>query len=382
MHANRIALGTLAAILLFSPSTLPAEDKPLQLYIGTFSRDGSEGIHTATFNPTTGALGEPKLAAKAPTTSWISFSHDGNHLYSTAPPEGDDPSGRITAYKVNHENATLTPIGSAAVNGNGPCYVSSHPVAPAIFVANYGSGSVSSLPLDNNHIPTTPQNVITHEGSGPNPRQQNPHAHQALVSPGGNYLLVADLGIDQIRVYRINPESGSLEANNPNHFPTEPGAGPRHCAFHPNQQFVYALGELDGFVYAYSWDESTGNAEFINRVPGLNNEFTGDFKSAQILVHPNGRFLYTSNRGPNDIAVFAIDPDSGSLSLVEHTSTRGKTPRNFTLSPDGSHLIAANKESGDIHVFSINPDSGTLTPTDHHINLPWAVCLVFPPTNP
>jgi len=371
-----------ATTLIAAPSQLMAEDHALQLFIGTFSRDGSEGIHTTTFDPATGALGELRLAAKSGSAGWIAFSSDGERVYSIAPPDGDDPSGRVIAYSVNHEDATLTPIGDASVGGQGPAFVATHPEAPAVFVANYGGGSVSSLPLADDGSPLPPQNVIEHEGSGPHPRQQAPHAHQALVSPGGGYLLVADLGIDQVHVYRIDSETGALEANDPSHFETEAGAGPRHCAFHPEGGFVYALGELDAYVYAYSWDEATGKAEFIDRVPGLTPDFEGDFKSAQILVHPNGRFLYTSNRGPDDIAIFAIDPESGVPELVEHHSSGGKTPRNFTLSPDGSFLIVANKESGDIHVFAINQEDGTLSATGHHVELPWAVCLVFPPEMP
>ncbi len=221
---------------------------------------------------------------------------------------------------------------------------------------------------------------IQHHGSGPNrERQEAAHAHSATVSPEGCHVYVADLGIDKVMIYRI--VDGRLEANDPDHAPLHAGAGPRHFDFHPNGRFAYVINELDLTVTACAYDGGSGALtpfQTLSTLPEDVEDRSG-FSCADIHVSPDGRFVYGSNRGHDTIAVFAVDDVSGQLTAAGHASTRGRTPRNFTLDPTGAWLLAANQDSDDIGVFRRDTDSGQLTPHGELVWAPMPVCLLFGP---
>jgi 6-phosphogluconolactonase len=223
--------------------------------------------------------------------------------------------------------------------------------------------------------------IGTHSGrgSGPNKaRQQGPHAHQVVFDPTNRYLLEADLGIDQILVYRFEAASGRLTPNDPPSASLEPGAGPRHLAFHPNGRRVFVTNELASSITSFAWDGAKGTLRSLGTVSTLPQDFTGQNSTAEIAVHPNGRFLYGSNRGHDSIVVLSI-PTDGPLVPIDHVLTRGKTPRNFTIDPTGKWLIAANQGSGTLAVFSIDQKTGALSATGPLAEVGSPVCVLFWP---
>jgi len=219
---------------------------------------------------------------------------------------------------------------------------------------------------------------VQHHGSGVNrERQEGPHAHLIELSPDNRFALAADLGLDEVLVYRFDPGKGSLEANNPPFAKVAPGAGPRHFAFHPGGRFGYLISEMQSTVTAFSYDGARGVLLELQTLSTLPKGFTGNNDDAEIAVHPAGRFLYASNRGHDSIAVFAIDSGKGTLTQVDDVPTQGKTPRNFGLDPTGSYLFAANQDSDNIVVFRIDPASGRLSPTGQVLEVAAPVCVKF-----
>ncbi|RME89615.1 MAG: lactonase family protein [Verrucomicrobia bacterium] len=220
---------------------------------------------------------------------------------------------------------------------------------------------------------------IQHRGSGPNPRrQEGPHAHCATFSPDGRFLLVADLGVDRVFVYRVDPVHGELAPNDPPWVELPPGSGPRHVAFAPDGRRVFVVNELACTLASFAWDGEAGRLEPLDSQSTLPAGFTGRNTCAEVAVHPNGRFVYASNRGHDSLAVFAIGPE-GRLRLVDHTPTGGRTPRHFALDPEGRWLWAANQDSGNIVLFRVDPKTGRLQPAGRSLSVPRPVCVLFAP---
>ena len=219
--------------------------------------------------------------------------------------------------------------------------------------------------------------IVQHEGRGPDPaRQDGPHAHFVLPDVSGRLLMVCDLGIDRVQIYRLDQAASTLEPAAQPYAQVSSGAGPRHLAFHLSGRHVYVINELDSTISAFACDPDSGTMRIVQTVATLPDGFAGTSHTAQILVHPSGRFVYGSNRGHDSIAIFAVDPASGRLSLVGHEPSGGQTPRNFTIDPAGELLLAANQQSGTIVTFRIDGTSGRLTPTGHTFETPSPVCLV------
>jgi 6-phosphogluconolactonase len=247
-----------------------------------------------------------------------------------------------------------------------------------LVAANYGGGSVSAFPIKSDGSLGEATGFVQHAGASVNQqRQKEPHAHSVNFSPDNRFVLVSDLGLDQVMIYRLDPVKGTLSANNPAFAKVKSGAGPRHFAFHPNKRFGYVINEIDSTVTAFSYQPSNGTLEEVQTISTLPKDYTGKSYTAEIEVHPNGRFLYGSNRGHDSIAVFSIDPRKGNLTTLEQTSTQGKTPRNFAIDPSGSYLFAANQGSDNIVMFKIDQKTGKLTPTGAVLEVPSPVCVAF-----
>jgi 6-phosphogluconolactonase len=247
-----------------------------------------------------------------------------------------------------------------------------------VLVANYGSGSVACLPVKEDGRLAEASAFIQHTGSSVNPqRQQGPHAHSVNMSPDNRFAMVADLGLDEVLVYRFDPVKGSLAANDPPFAKVKPGSGPRHFAFHPGGKFAYVINELASTVTALAYDARRGILSEVQTVSTLPPGFTGTSTTAEVQVHPSGKFLYGSNRGHDSIAVFGIDARKGTLTPIEHVPTQGKTPRNFGIDPTGSYLLAANQSSDNVVVFRIDPQTGRLTPTGQVLEVGIPVCVKF-----
>jgi 6-phosphogluconolactonase len=360
----------------------PAAGSDYFVYVGTYTGRGSEGIYLCRLDTVAGKLSAPGLAAKAPDPSFLAIHPDGHHLYAVSEIfnfEGKK-SGAASAYELDPHTGSLTLLNKVSTVGAGPCHIIVDKSGRDVLVANYGSGSVAVLPVKPDGSLEEASAFIQHTGSSVNPqRQKEPHAHSINVSADNRFAVAADLGLDQVLVYRFDPAKGSLTANEPPFVRVNPGAGPRHFAFHPDGKFAYVINEIQSTITAFSWDATGGVLKEIQTISTLPAGYTGRNDTADVHVHPTGKFVYGSNRGHDSIAVFAVDPAKGTLTPVEHISTQGKVPRNFGIDPTGSILIAANQNTDNLVVFRIDPMTGKLSPTGQSLQVSRPVCVQFVP---
>jgi 6-phosphogluconolactonase len=244
-------------------------------------------------------------------------------------------------------------------------------------VANYTGGNLTVLPIRADGSLAPASDVKQHQGSGPKEQQKGPHAHCVILDRLERHAFAADLGIDKVMIYRFDRKKGKLDPAKQQFAELHSGAGPRHLTFHPSGKYLYVINELDSSLAAFKYDEEKGTLAHIDTVSTLPSDFTGVSYCADVHVSPSGAFLYGSNRGHNSIVVFAIDVQTGKLKLIEHVSTAGDWPRNFTIDPEGKFLLVANQRSDNIVTFTINPETGKLTPTGIVAALPSPVCLKF-----
>ena len=306
--------------------------------------------------------------------SFLVPSADGRSLYSVS--EISDFQGErvggVAAYSQT-EDGSLVALNSRPSMGLAPCHVDYAASTRRLYVANYTSGTVAAYNTEADGSLGDLINAVEHRGSGPNPRrQEGPHAHSINITPDERFVLVADLGIDQVVVYAISGDSGALVEHS--RAGVAPGAGPRHLVFHPSLPHVYVINELDSTVTTMFYDEDAGKLTTLEALSTLPQTFQGESTCADIHITPDGRFLYGSNRGHDSLAIFAIDQISGRLTALGHQSTLGKTPRNFTIDPAGKHLLVANQDTDNIVSFHIHPD-GSLAATGAVIEIPAPVCL-------
>ena len=290
------------------------------------------------------------------------------------------PTGTVSAYSISQDTGELTYINRRLTGGTIPCHVQVNRAGNSLLLANYGSGSVASFPIEDSGGLGEAVSAFQHEGSSVNPeRQEGPHAHSINLDPANRFAFVPDLGTDRVMFYRFDAETGILEPNDPPFVEAEPGSGPRHFDFHPNGRHAYVINELASTITAYDYDAERGALSPIHTVSTLPEGFQGSTTCADVHVSSDGRFVYGSNRGHDSIARFSVDQESGRLTPTGHTPTQGRTPRNFGIDPSGELLLAANQDSDTIVTFRIDQASGDLIPTGHVAEVPMPVCLKFVP---
>jgi 6-phosphogluconolactonase len=362
-------------------AALASSDGSVSVYIGTYtSRAKSEGIYLARFDTATGRLGAPELAAKTTNPSFLAAHPNRRFLYAVGEVGnfGGKPSGMVSAFSIAADSGKLTLLNQQPSGGAGPCHLAVDRTGKWLLVANYSSGSISVLPIQQDGALGEPGAIVQHRGSSVNPqRQEGPHAHFITPGPAGRFVLTCDLGLDKVLVYRLDPAKGTLVPNDPPSVSLKPGAGPRHLAFHPNGRLVFVISEMGSSLTSFSWDSRRGALKELETVSTLPAGFTGNSNCAEVQMHPSGKFLYGSNRGHDSIAVFAVDPRMGKLSLVEHQSTQGKNPRHFAIDPAGRWLLAENQDSDNIVVFRIDAETGRLSSAGQEIKVGSPVCVEF-----
>jgi 6-phosphogluconolactonase len=353
------------------------------VYFGTYTTNTkSKGIYVSRFDDRTGALTPPTLAAEASSPSFLAPHPSRDLVYAVSEInefEGKK-SGAVSAFAIERRTGALTLLNQQSSGGSGPAHVVVDRSGRNVLVANYGGGSVAVLPIAPDGKLQPASAFVQHTGASVNPqRQKGPHAHSVNVDAANRYAYVADLGLDKVLIYRYNPATGSLTASDPPFVEVEPGSGPRHFAIHPGGRFAYVINEIPCTITAFSRDTSGGGLKALTTVSTLpaGQTVAQGYSTAEVQVHPSGRFLYGSNRGHDSIVVFAIDGKTGGLTLVQHEPTQGNTPRNFGIDPSGRYLLAANQRSDSVVVFRIDAKAGRLTPTGHRIEVGAPVCVKF-----
>ncbi len=373
-----------AALLLLAvlprASAAPAVDSVV--YIGSYTGPKSKGIYTFRLNGTTGEVSAPELAAEAKNASFVAIHPNRRLLYSvgeTADFNGK-PSGSVTAFSIDLPTGKLTRLNQQSSVGAGATHLSVDAIGKNVLVANYGGGSIASLPIKADGRLGEATAFIQHEGgSVDKARQKGPHAHGIYVDPANAFVFVPDLGMDKVMIYRFDAEKGKLAANDPAFAAVAPGSGPRHFAFHPSGNFAYVINEMFCTVTAFSYDAKRGALKEFQTISTLPGAVEKGFSTAEIEVHPSGKFLYGSNRGHHSIVVYAIDEHTGRLTLVQHQSTEGQTPRGFGIDPSGNWLLAGNQGTHNVAVFKIDTATGKLQSTGRRLEVGSPVCVRFVP---
>lgn len=351
------------------------------LFVGTYTRSvghapgaNGQGIYTYRLDTRTGELTFLHVTGGIDNPSFLSIDPQKRFLYATSEVE-EWQEGLLNAYAINAETGALTYINKQPTLGSITAYTSVDPAGRCVFASNYGGGMAAVVfPMREDGGLSPASGAVAHAGSGPvTARQEGPHPHCIVPAPTGVYVYVADLGIDKVMIYRL--ENGRLIPNSVPSFNLPPSSGPRHLVFHPNRRFAYVIAELSSTITALKFDESTGALEALQTVSTLPDDFAGESTCSEIQITPDGRFLYGGNRGHDSLAIFAVDSVTGTLTPVGHQSTKGRTPRNFTVDPTGAFVLVGNQDSDTVVSFRIDPATGLLADTGYVTRVPAPACL-------
>ncbi|MEP7002429.1 MAG: lactonase family protein [bacterium] len=358
---------------------LPAPAEQL-LYVGTYTEGGrTDGIFLLRMDTTTGSLRQVGAVNAGPNPSFLTITPNGKTLYAVneVDTKGARKTGSLRGFDIDATSGGLSMYNEQYSEGTSPCYVSTDRTGSVALVANYGSGTVAVLPIDENGGIARVSNVVQHAGSGPvSSRQEGAHAHCIVPHPSNRFVMAADLGVDRILVYRLDADAGTLTHVESSDAHMAPGTGPRHIAFHPTLPIVFVAGELNSTVSVLRCDPATGKLSLVQTLSMVSADSSATNYPADIHVDPSGRTLYVSNRGYNTVALFSIASDTGRLALQQSMPTGGDWPRNFCLDPTGRWLLVGNQRSGSIVVFA-RAENGRLTATSQRIDVPSPACLRF-----
>ena len=358
-------------------ATLSANAADTYVYFGTHRSGPGIGFSLAHFDTDTGALTKPEFIMEAEAPAFFVIHTDGKHLYTC---NAGQKTGSVSAYEIDPKTGKLTLLNQQPSGGAEPSYITLDKTEHYALVANYNAGNIAVLAIKPDKSLGDRTGFAQHTGSSVNPkRQSRPFAHSIIVDPSNRFALVADLGVDKLFVYRFNERDGSLTPNDPPFAAVKPGSGPRHVKFHPNGQWVYLINEMGSTVTGFNWDAAKGSLTELQTISTLPAGFSNANSCAELEIHPNGRFLYGSNRGHDSLVVCAIDPATGRLSLVQHVSSGGKQPRNFTFDPTGQWILCTNHGSDNAVVFRVDGTTGKLTPVGPPIKVPFPFCERFLP---
>jgi 6-phosphogluconolactonase len=373
-RAILITTAAVAAMVALDAAPPPATGQYLA-YVGPYTRPNkSKGIYAYKFDSKTGKFTSIGLAAETSNPSFVAVHPNHKFLYAA----NENGQGMVSAFAIDAATGMLKALNQTSSKGSGPCHLVVDPTGKWLFVANYNNGSVAAIPVNADGSLGDAASFVQHSGSSVNAqRQKGPHAHETVLSPDGKVLFVPDLGMDQIMAYRFDAK-GQLTPNDPPFTKIAAGSGPRHMAFHPDGKFAYVMTEMTASVIGFGYDAKKGSMTEMQTYPATPADFTGQKSGAEIAVHPNGKFLYASNRVHNSIAIFTIDA-TGALTSAGNVPVPGRTPRHFAIDPSGNFLVVENQDSDNIVIFRIDPKTGGLAPTGDTLEISQPVSLVFVP---
>ena len=344
--------------------------------IGSYSTSDKESVHLFQLNLKDGSINKISAVSGLVNPSFLKIHPNGKFLYAVNE-VGDfqgKKSGGVTAFALDVKNGKIAKLNQQPSGDTGPCHLTIDSKGKYVLVAHYGGGSTTVLPIrENGHVgPVTSQ--IKHTGSSVHPRQKAPHAHAIHVGPNNKFAFAPDLGLDKVLVFKFDENSGKITETKFDGAKVAPGSGPRHFGFHPNGEYAYVINEITQTITSFSYHPKRGKLRSIQTLSTVPHPVKGN-STAEILVHPNGKFLYGSNRGHNSIAMFSINEKNGMLTSIGHESIRGEIPRNFGIDPTGQFLLAAGQRSNNVNVFRIKLDTGRLKFTGHSVKVSQPVCV-------
>lgn len=366
-------------------------DLPL-VYVGTYSepilfgtgqvlQGKGKGIYAFRFDAAAGALIPAGITENVRNASYLAFDPRREYLYCVnefKEYEGK-ASGAVSAFRIDRKTGALTYLNTKASHGTDPCHLIVDKTGRNVLIANFASGSVAVLPIDKDGSLKEASCVIQHQGTSVDPkRQAGPHAHAVEIDAANKYVFVPELGADEVRIYELDAAAGKITPNpNQAFVKVAPGAGPRQLVMHPNGKFAYLINELNSTMTAYGYDPAKGTLTELQTLPTLPAGYHAHSTCAEVQITPDGKFLYGSNRGHDSLAIYALDGQTGKMTLVGHESTRGRIPRNFEVSPTGEFLAAANQDTNNVIMFRIDRATGKLTPTGNVVEAGTPICVRF-----
>jgi 6-phosphogluconolactonase len=369
-----VALAALAVSAVAAPA---ARSGPVTVYVGTYTDGTSRGIYRLTFDAATGTMSEPVLAVETKNPSFLALHPNGRFLYAVGEISSFEgqKTGAVSAFAIDPKTGDLALLNQQSSGGAGPCHLVVDKAGRNALVANYGGGTVAVLPIETDGRLKPASSLRVHEGSGPNKgRQERPHAHGIYLDAAERFALSPDLGADRVFVYRFDAAKGTLEPHGA--APLDPGAGPRHLAFHPSGKHLYTINELLSTLTAFSYDADKGALTSLQTVSALPAGFSGTSWTAEVAVSPDGRFVYGSNRGDDSLAVFRVDAATGRLTPAGHAAVGGKNPRHFTIDPSGRFILAGHQGSGTIAVLRLDLGTGLPALVGSPVKVDKPVCLL------
>ncbi len=355
------------------------EGRELNLFVGTYTSGKSEGIYIYRMNMDTGELKRFRTI-KAVNPSFLAIDRSKRNLYAVneVTEFAGKSSGAVSAFAIDSKSSDLNFLNQQPSLGANPCHVIVDQTGHFVLVANYTGGNVAVFPLHHDGSLGSATDVAQHKGSSVDPkRQEGPHAHCITLDGSNRYAFATDLGLDKILIYQFDAKHGKLIPNSEPWVRVKPGAGPRHFSFHPSGKYAYVINELNSTLTAFAYNRAAGTLMEMQTVSTLPKTYAGSNNCAELFVPPSGKFLYGSNRGHNSIVSFAINEHTGRLTHLEHVSTQGSTPRNFTIDPNGTFLLVANQNSDTVITFRIDPVTGRLKLMTRVTEVPSPVCLLF-----
>jgi 6-phosphogluconolactonase len=360
---------TIAATSLL-PSAQALEERPIRAYFGTYTGGKSQGIYAADFDAATGKLGGPKLVAKTANPSFLALHPSGKFLYACNETDNFDgeKAGAITAFAIEADGS-LKELNQKTSSGAAPCHLVVDKTGKNVLCANYTGGNVCVYSLKPSGELDQQTAMIKHEG-------KRTHAHSINLDAANRFAFVADLGLDKVMIYKFDAAKGTLTPNDPPAGICPMGGGPRHFAFSPNGKFAYVCEETSSAVTAFAYDPTKGSLTELQTLSTLPTKVEGN-STAEVAVHPTGKFVYVSNRGHNSIAIFQADLASGKLTAAGHQTKDIKVPRNFGIDPSGRCCVVCSQAGDDAQTFKVNLETGALEPTGNKIEIGAPVCVKF-----
>jgi 6-phosphogluconolactonase len=370
----KLKMAALLAIMAGTILTSSSNSKYF-LYVGTYG----EGIHAYRYDPASGKLEPLGLVGKVTNPSFLATDREYKHLYAASELDGNKP-GAVAGFAINRTTGALSELNSRSSDGLAPCHLAVDHTGKMLIAANYTSGTVPSFPIERDGKLGPLSGLMSATGSGPDKqRQEGPHAHETVFSADNRFAYVPDLGLDRIRIYKVDAAKAVLTPNEPPFAKTDPGSGPRHLVLSHDGKFAYVIHELIPQVAVFARDSSTGALTHLQTIASVPDGFKGVSNPAEILLDRAGKYVYASNREYGAIAVFAVDHATGKLSRLQVIETGFDQPRGVELDPSGKLLFVGDQKGNKFILFSVDQGTGKLAPTDGSFAMPSPVSFLFVP---